>query len=201
MFTGIAESGGKVLALQKTGKSSVLRVEISSPLRRGMKIGESIAVNGVCLTVRSFRKTQVECDLLDETLRRTNLGGCGPGCVVNLERSLRMGDRIGGHFLSGHVDVTGKVITARRRGADTVLKIAYPQKRFGKFLVEKGSIGIDGVSLTVVDIKKDAFTVHLIGHTLSATNLGDRKAGDRVNLEFDMLAKYLRKVNFVSKIR
>ena len=192
MFTGIVEQRGKVLALRRARKGAVLALGISAGLRRVLRVGESLAVDGVCLTVRARTKSGVECDLLEETLKRTHLGEIFEGADVNLERCLKVGDRFGGHFVTGHVDAVGKVLRMTQRGADRILTVGYPG-RFAKYLVEKGSIALDGVSLTVVDAGARAFSVHLIPHTRKATTLGQCKVGDLLNVEFDIVAKYLCK--------
>ena len=190
MFTGIVETTGNMLSLQRRRKRSVLRIGIPLRMRKGLGKGESLAVNGVCLTVRTLGKSWVECDLLGETLRRTNLGEIATGSRVNLERCLKALGRVGGHFVTGHVDTTGKVLQAMQRGADRILTVGYPE-RFSKYLVQKGSIAIDGVSLTIVQARKGYFTVHLIPHTLKTTTLGAYRVGAKLNLEFDIMAKYL----------
>ncbi len=194
MFTGIIEAKAKATLLKGNGKakSFSLRLQLPSAMRKSLKKGDSVAVNGVCLTARSLGSDWVGCDLLQETLRSSNLGDFADGGLVNVESSLKAGRKIGGHFLTGHVDVTGCVDRIQRRGQDRILTVSFPLK-FGKYLVSKGSVAMDGVSLTVMSAGVGNFAVHLIPHTLRATTLGSKKAGDRVNLEFDILAKYLWK--------
>ncbi len=192
MFTGIVEQQGKVVSLVRKSKKSVLRIAVPMRLRKGLHRGDSVSVNGVCLTVRSCANAWIESDLLRETLRRSNLADVACGSLVNLERCLKVTSRVGGHFLTGHVDATGKVLGIVQRGVDRIITLGYPAC-FSKYLVEKGSIGVDGVSLTVVKATPKLFTVHLIAHTLSNTTLGHCKTGDKVNLEFDIMAKYLWK--------
>lgn len=189
MFTGIVEAKGKVVSLANGKKKSVLTLSLPVRIRKGLKKGDSLAVQGVCLTVCALRGKNASFDLLDETLRCTDLGSLGRGMQVNLERALRKGSRMGGHDVSGHVDVAGELVRVEQRKADRIFTVKYPLK-FAKLLVEKGSIAMDGVSLTVVGVEKNTFRVHLIPHTLSATTLGTAQAGDLVNLEFDLRAKW-----------
>ena len=192
MFSGIVEAKGKVLSVARRHGAAVLRLSAPPKIRRGLKKGDSISVCGVCLTVRSPGIGRIDCDLLAQTRRKTTLGKIRAGAAVNLERSLRFGDRMGGHFLYGHVDGIGSVAAVRRQKSDRVVTIRYPAK-FAKYLVEKGSVGADGVSLTVAYLNGGSFRVHLIPHTLASTTLGGWKAGDKINLEFDVAAKYLWK--------
>ena len=187
MFTGLVEAIGSVRALEGRGDASRLILETS--LAPELAPGESLAVNGCCLTVTSKEDGVASFDLLGETLARTNLGALGAGSRVNLERSLRADGRFGGHFVQGHVDTTAEVISAERQGADLNLVIRIPEGG-GLYFIEKGSIAVNGVSLTVASLDEDRFGLWIIPHTLQETNLGDLKSGDRVNLEYDMLAKY-----------
>jgi len=190
MFTGLVEETGTVLGLVETKSTWRLRVRARKVLR-GLKVGDSLAVNGCCLTVTRKTASAVEFDLLEETLRRTNLGEFKPGTPVNLERSVAHNARFGGHFVTGHIDCAGTVKVFKRTGKNYFLKIAFPGK-FGKLVVEKGSIAIDGVSLTVAEVGASSLAVWLIPHTLVVTNLHALAHGTRVNLEFDLLAKYAR---------
>ena len=158
-----------------------------------VKLGDSVAVNGCCLTVVKFDSAHLWFDVLEETRRLTNFALIAPGAMVNLERSLRADSRLGGHFVSGHIDTLGRVEVFEPRGKDHYLKVAVPAG-FSLYLVYKGSVAIDGISLTVADAAGDSFAVWLIPHTLAATNLRSKKAGDVVNLEFDLLAKYVEKI-------
>lgn len=158
-----------------------------------VKVGDSVAVNGCCLTVVKFDSAHLWFDVLEETRRLTNFTLIAPGTLVNLERSLRADSRLGGHFVTGHVDTLGRVGVFEPRGKDHYLKVAVPEG-FSHYLVYKGSVAIDGISLTVAEVAGDAFAVWLIPHTLAATNLRSKKNGDMVNLEFDLLAKYVRKI-------
>jgi riboflavin synthase len=164
-----------------------LRTSLGTPLQRG----ESLAVNGVCLTVLPQADGSVVADLSDETLSRTTLGSLGAGARVNLERALALGDRLGGHFVQGHVDGVGALISIEQEGDFAVYRWSYPPEH-AALLVNKGSIAVDGISLTVVDPDASSFGAALIPETLRRTNLGDARVGDAVNLEFDMIAKMVR---------
>lgn len=187
MFTGLVESTGSVRSLERRGDAA--RLTLETPLAPALSLGESLAVNGCCLTVTATDGGSASFDLLGETLARTNLGGLAPGVRVNLERALRADGRFGGHFVQGHIDTTTKVISAETKGADLNLIIALPEAG-ARYLIEKGSIAVNGVSLTVASLGEDRFGLWIIPHTLQETNLGDLRAGSPVNLEYDMLAKY-----------
>lgn len=189
MFTGIVEEVGRVVSFEHQAAAWRLVVEASTVVA-GTKVGDSIAVNGCCLTVVACDGPHLGFDLLEETVRLTNIDRVGAGGVVNLERSLRPDGKMGGHFVTGHVDGPGEIAVLEPRGADRYLRVRYPQQYRG-LLVPKGSIAIDGVSLTVVEVTDEWFSIWLIPHTMEVTNLGTRHAGHRVNLEFDMLAKYV----------
>ena len=189
MFTGIVEEVGRIKSFGHQAAAWRLVVE-ASVVVQGTAVGDSIAVNGCCLTVVAREGNLLSFDLLEETVRLTNVGQVGAGGVVNLERSLRPDGKMGGHFVTGHVDGPGEIAVLEPRGADRYLRIRYPAQYRG-LLVPKGSIAVDGVSLTVVEVTPDWFSIWLIPHTMEATNLGGRKAGDQVNLEYDMLAKYV----------
>jgi len=186
MFTGLVEAVGTMRSLEHRGDAARLTVE--TRLASELHLGESLAVNGCCLTVTG-KEDYVAFDLLAETLNRTNLGALQPGSRVNLERALRADGRFGGHFVQGHIDTTANVIDADSKGTDLHLLIEIPASGAGYF-IEKGSIAVNGVSLTVASLAEEHFCLWIIPHTLQETNLGDLKAGDRVNLEYDMLAKY-----------
>lgn len=187
MFTGLVESIGSVRSLERRGDAA--RLTLETPLAPALSLGESLAVNGCCLTVTATDGGSASFDLLGETLARTNLGGLAPGVRVNLERALRADGRFGGHFVQGHIDTTTEVISAETKGADLNLIIALPEAG-ARYLIEKGSIAVNGVSLTVASLGEDRFGLWIIPHTLQETNLGDLRAGSPVNLEYDMLAKY-----------
>jgi len=186
MFTGLIEAIGTIRILERRGDAA--RLTLETQLATELHLGESLAVNGCCLTVTG-NDDGVSFDLLVETLNRTNLGTLHSGSRVNLERALRADGRFGGHFVQGHIDTTAKVISAESKGADLNLLIEIPAKGV-KYFIEKGSIAVNGVSLTVASLVEDHFGLWIIPHTLQETNLGDLKAGDHVNLEYDMLAKY-----------
>ena len=189
MFAGIVEEKGTLRMFEK--RANAWRLEIGADIvMEGTAVGDSIAVNGCCLTVVARSKDSLEFEMLEESRRLTNIGSTAVGGSVNLERSLKPDGRLGGHFVTGHVDTLGTIETLEKRGADIFLKVSIPAK-FGSMVVPKGSIAIDGVSLTVVDVGPDWFTVWLIPHTLEVTTLGSRKSGDSVDLEFDLLAKYV----------
>jgi riboflavin synthase len=188
MFTGLIEALGTVRALEQRGEGAA-RLMLETQLASELLLGESLAVNGCCLTVTSAENGVIAFDLLGETLARTNLGTLRSGSRVNLERALRADGRFGGHFVQGHIDTTAEVLVAEHKGADLNLVIGLPPGG-ARYFVEKGSIAVNGVSLTVAALESDTFGLWIIPHTLQETNLGDLKVHDRVNLEYDMLAKY-----------
>jgi riboflavin synthase len=192
MFTGIIEELGRIAGIKKGARSAVLRVD-STVVVSDVKLGDSISVNGVCLTVVDFTKTFFSAEVMAETLRRSNLGGLKTGGKVNLERALRPTDRLGGHFVSGHIDGVGAIKSIVKEDIADVFTISAPASVL-KYVIEKGSIAIDGISLTVVDLTEDAFRVSLIPHTSANTTLGFKKAGDTVNLESDLIAKYIERL-------
>ncbi|MGE9291268.1 MAG: riboflavin synthase [Puniceicoccales bacterium] len=192
MFTGLVEAAGKVLRFDENSSGFQLDVELPESMA-GYALGDSIAVNGCCLTVARMGEGTASFDLLGETVRRTSFAGIRAGNLVNLERSLLPTTRMGGHFVSAHVDESGTVEVFEPRGADHFLKVTCSRKGMA-YLVEKGSIAVDGISLTVAEVFDDGFAVWLIPHTLAETNLQERSAGDRVNLEFDLLAKHVERM-------
>jgi riboflavin synthase len=192
MFTGIVEEAGQVESFEKGSDSWRLRVS-AGRLMDGVCAGESIAVNGCCLTAVAFDRSSITFDVLEETRRLTNLHSIGPGTPVNLERGMRADGRIGGHFVTGHIDGTGTIEAFEARGSDHYLRVRGPGG-CGRLIVMKGSIAVDGISLTVAEVEGDTFAAWIIPHTLAATNLRVRGAGDAVNLEFDMLGKYVEKL-------
>ncbi|HVM26188.1 MAG TPA: riboflavin synthase [Mycobacteriales bacterium] len=192
MFTGIVEELGEVVAVEEQGDSS--RLTVRGPLVTSDAVhGDSIAVNGVCLTVVSNEDGAFTADVMAETLRRSSLCGASAGTPVNLERALRLTDRLGGHLVQGHVDDTGEVLAVTPQEHWTVVRVSLPAD-LARYVVEKGSITVDGVSLTVSAVDDEAFEVSLIPTTLSATTLGARAPGDSVNLEVDVTAKYVEKL-------
>jgi len=185
VFTGIVEEVGVVAKINDNGMT-VLATKVTEDL----KLGDSIAVNGTCLTAVSFDRTEFSVDLSPETVRRTSLGRLSVGGPVNLERALLASDRMGGHIVQGHVDGTGRVMSTKRDGDSTIFRIRVP-KRLNRYIVEKGFVAVDGISLTVVKIGASSFTLAVIPYTLKNTNLAALSIGDRVNLEADILAKYV----------
>lgn len=193
MFTGLVEELGEILNRQHSPSGTALSIK-GDLVCRGLKLGESVAVNGICLTVSRLGPSGVfYADVMPETLRRTNLHELQKGSRVNLERALRAGDRLGGHFVSGHIDGTGEILSQKREGNAVVYRISAPFSVL-RYLVEKGSIAVDGISLTLVTVEDNCFSVSLIPHTAALTTLGHKHAGDKVNLEVDMLAKYLERL-------
>jgi riboflavin synthase len=192
MFTGLVEGTGRVVALKTDGPATRLSLDLG-PLAAGVGLGDSIAINGCCLTAITLDGPRLGFDLLQETLARTNLGALTVGAVVNLERAMPANGRYGGHFVTGHIDATGAVRSWKRVGADYELRIGI-EPAHGAYLVPKGCIAVDGISLTVADVAKAEFSVWIIPHTREITALRDRSPGDCLNLEFDLLAKYTEKI-------
>ena len=193
MFTGLVEATGEVLSLNRSANGGVRLAVLAEDIAREVSLGDSIAVNGCCLTVSAKDAGTLYFDLLQETLSRTSLGGVSAGGRVNLERALAAGGRLGGHFVQGHIDGTAEILRIEPKGADVLLEIALPAEG-ARYLVPKGSIAVDGISLTIAELAKDSFTLWIIPHTLAATNLGSREVGQRVNLEYDLLAKYVERM-------
>ncbi len=195
MFTGIVEEAGVVEKITPTKKSIALTVRAGA-LARGVKLGASVAVNGCCLTVVKIsaqgKSKLLQFDVLQESWTRTNLQFLKPASIVNLERPLRADGELGGHFVTGHVDGIGKILRWEKSGADHVLEIAAPTDVM-RYVVFKGSIAVDGISLTVAGVTKKSFRLWIIPHTFAVTTLRDRKIGDAVNLEADLLGKYAEK--------
>jgi len=192
MFTGLVEETGEFIALSHSPEGA--RLTLRAPLvSQDAKIGDSIAVNGCCLTVTENQEGGLAFDLLTETLQRTNLGALAPGAPVNLERALSAHARLGGHFVQGHVDASCPILSFEKVGADHRLEITLPRE-FARYVAFKGSIAIDGISLTVAEVHDASFVIWIIPHTLAMTNLRAACAGDRVNLEFDLLAKYVERL-------
>lgn len=193
MFTGIIEEKGIIRSFDKQGEQAYRLVIEAQKALRDLEIGDSISVNGCCLTTVAFDETSISFDLLEESVRLTNFQNLKSGDPVNLERSLRFEGKVGGHFVSGHIDGLGTVTHTDWHGADLYLRTE-PPAEFLKYLVYKGSVSIDGVSLTVAEVDDSGFAVWLIPHTLQLTNLGDKSPGSLVNLEFDLLAKYVERL-------
>ncbi len=185
MFTGIVEEVGHVAKI--SDKAMTVR---ASKVLEDVKLGDSIAVNGACLTSVDFSKSEFSVDLSPETMRRTSLGQLSVGGLVNLERALLAGDRMGGHIVQGHVDGTGRVMSIKEDGDSIIFRIRVP-KRLNRYIVEKGFVAVDGISLTVVKRGASSFTLAVIPYTRENTNLSAVSVGDRVNLEADILAKYV----------
>jgi riboflavin synthase len=191
LFTGIIEGTAKVKSVSKikNGADTLLRVQLGR-LGRGLKIGDSVSISGACLTVSKLSKGDAEFQMVAETIRRTCLGSLRPNDRVNIERSLKVGERLEGHFVLGHVDGTGIIKDIIEKPTETTIWIKL-DKALAKSVVPKGSIAVDGVSLTLVDIDGDKVSISLIPHTLKMTTLGARSKGDRVNIETDILGKYV----------
>ena len=192
MFTGIVEERGQVLAVTPMGDSARLVIRAALAVSDA-KLGDSIAVNGVCLTVTEFDEESFSADVMAETLLRTSLGAALPGSDVNLERAMPAHGRLGGHLVQGHVDGTGSILTIEPTEHWTVVRVGIPRE-LSRYIAEKGSITIDGVSLTVVSVDDTSFSVSLIPTTLRETTRGDRSIGDVVNLEIDVIAKYVERL-------
>ena len=186
MFTGLIEEQGRVLTPPRNGKLSLAADKVTE----GLALGDSIAVNGVCLTVSAFSGQRFTADVMPETLHRSNLGELRTGSLVNLERALPATGRFGGHFVSGHIDGVGSLLSVRPVGNALIFSIrAAPELLRG--IVEKGSVAIDGISLTVVEVTETLFSVFVIPHTAAVTTLAGKRPGDRLNLETDMIGKYV----------
>lgn len=192
MFTGLIQDVGKVVSLRLHEKSAILAVETGLPVR-SMELGASIAVNGACLTVTKKGKSRFTVDVSPETLNRTSLAILGIGSLVNLERPLRLQDGLGGHLVTGHIDGVAVVESIESQGEFTFFSFRIPAE-LGIFLVSKGSIAVDGVSLTINKCSRKGFSVAIIPFTLEHTNLRARRVGDKVNIETDLIGKYVQKL-------
>ncbi len=192
MFTGIVEGQGKVKRLTMKGADAVLEIETGISLAE-VSIGDSIAVNGTCLTVTSLQQNNFQADVSAETLSRTTLKLLQSGHKVNLEKSLRVGGFVGGHFVLGHVDATGRVLSRTQKSGSLILAVEM-KENVARYIVEKGSVAVDGISLTVNKLEKSRFYVNIIPHTAANTTLVTRKEGDLVNIETDILGKYVEKL-------
>jgi riboflavin synthase len=197
MFTGIVEEAGMVQAVTRRGKGWSLEVEAGAILA-GVKIGDSVAVSGCCLTVTEVNGKRLVFDLLDETKEKTNLQSVQVGARVNLESSLKADGKLGGHFVTGHIDGTAQVMKWVRSGEDWELEAEVPSG-LERYLVPKGCVAIDGISLTIGRVEGRKFNVWIIPHTYEVTTLRDRKEGEKVNLECDLLAKYVEKMTGAKK--
>jgi riboflavin synthase len=192
MFTGLIEEVGTVVAMEKNPDGATLEIAAAG-FAKNVRLGESIAVNGCCLTVVAHQNDQLIFDLLEETLQRTNLRTLRRNDRVNLERALVADGRLGGHFVQGHVDCCARILSLEETGADCRLEVELPAD-FAKYVVEKGSVAVNGISLTVAEVSETSFAVWIIPHTKAQTNLALSGADDLVNLEFDLIAKYVERM-------
>jgi riboflavin synthase len=192
MFTGLIEEVGNVLAMHATDRGTQLQI-VAPRIAGETQLGDSIAVNGCCLTVAARRDDQLIFDLLDETLSCTNLKTLRPQSRVNLERALAASARLGGHFVQGHVDCAARILALEENGADIRIDVALPAE-FAHYVAQKGSIALNGISLTISDVSEKSFAVWIIPHTKSQTNLDTVRPDDLVNLEFDLIAKYIERM-------
>jgi len=192
MFTGIVEKVLPIVAIQRRGSAARIGLDLGD-LAEGVRVGDSIAVDGVCLTVTSLSGKTAHFDAVEETLSRTTLDGLKPGSLVNVERSLRAGDRLGGHFVQGHVDGVGSISAKQKQGTQWTFRFAVPRE-LTEIMIPKGSVAVDGISLTLVDVQPTDFSVAVIPHTFSVTGLGRKGLGARVNIECDMIGRYVAKL-------
>jgi riboflavin synthase len=194
MFTGIVEGIGKVERISKNTKNrSAIQLTVNlGKYAKGLKIGQSVALNGVCLTATKLSKSNCIFEMIEETTKKTDLGNLKPGSIVNIERSLKTGDRLEGHFVLGHVDGVGIIKKIQNKSKEVQIWFEIP-KILSKYVVKKGSIAVDGISLTVVDVKKNLASVCLIPHTIEVTNFRTKNVGDKLNIETDILGKYILK--------
>jgi len=192
MFTGLIEEVGRIRGICTTGRSTQLRIAAPG-ISNDLRLGESVAVNGCCLTATAIRNGDITFDLLEETVTRTNFGNLGPESPVNLERALAATGRMGGHFVQGHIDCTAQVLSFGAQGADYRLEVELPAS-FARYAVEKGSIALDGISLTIAELLPASLIVWIIPHTRRETNLSRLQRGSLLNVEFDLLAKYVERL-------
>ena len=197
MFTGIIEETGKIDQTSPSGVNLRLRIKASGILS-DLKLGDSMNINGACQTVIEIKDGCFTVEAVEETLKRTTLGRLKPGDAVNLERALRASDRLGGHLVSGHVDFVGKIKSISPRDQSHIFEFEFP-KEYRSHFVDKGSVAVDGISLTVVEVFKDSFTVSVIPFTVKETTLGAKKIGDTINIETDMMGKYVQRFLSVKK--
>lgn len=194
MFTGIIEDIGRVIDLR--WMSDILRLKVSAGILAGCKVGDSISVNGVCLTIVEIDKNIAVFEIIRKTAKNSTLSLLKLNEQINIERSLSIDGRLNGHFVTGHIDCVGGIVQNAISGHNRFMKVKVPAK-FMKFVIPKGSIAIEGVSLTIGEVDKDTFSIYLIPHTLKNTTLGFRNVGDKINIEFDILCKYV--MNYFSK--
>jgi len=194
MFTGIIVGTGKVTKLdQKTKNRSAIQMTVNlGKYARGLKIGQSVAINGVCLSATKISRNKCVFEMIDETIKKTDLGNVKVGSTVNIERSLKVGDRLEGHFVLGHIDGVATITKIEKKPKEVKFWFKIP-KKLTKYVVKKGSIALDGISLTVVDAKKDIASVCLIPQTIKVTNFKSKNVGDKLNIETDILGKYIKK--------
>jgi len=194
MFTGIIVGTGKVTKLdQKTKNRSAIQMTVNlGKYAKGLKIGQSVAINGVCLSATKISNNNCVFEMIDETTKKTDLGNVKAGSTVNVERSLKVGDRLEGHFVLGHIDGVATITKIEKKPKEVKIWFKIP-KKLTKYIVKKGSIALDGISLTLVDVKKDVASVCLIPHTINVTNFKSKKIGDKLNIETDVLGKYILK--------
>ena len=194
MFTGIVEGIGKIEKISKNTKNrSAIQMTVNlGKYAKGLKIGQSVALNGVCLTATKLSKSNCVFEMIEETTRKTDLGNLKSGDIVNIERSLKTGDRLEGHFVLGHVDGVGVIKKIQNKPKEVQVWFEVP-KKLSKYVVKKGSIAVDGISLTVVDVKNNLASVCLIPHTMEITNFKTKNVGDKLNVETDILGKYILK--------
>lgn len=192
MFTGIIEEVGRVTGIQHSGSKSFIRIGAQKVLG-DVRLGDSIAVNGVCLTVTDFDAESFQADVMNETLSRSSLGSLRIGSLVNLERAMAAGGRFGGHIVSGHIDGCGRITDIKNDGIAVWYTVS-ADRGIMRYIVEKGSVAVDGISLTVAVVTENSFSVSVIPHTAAQTVLGMKKCGDTVNLENDIIAKYVEKL-------
>ena len=192
MFTGIIVGIGKVTKLdQKTKNRSAIQMTVNlGKYAKGLRIGQSVAINGVCLSATKISKNNCIFEMIDETTKKTDLGNVKTGSTVNIERSLKVGDRLEGHFVLGHIDGVATITKIEKKPKEVKFWFKIP-KKLTRYVVKKGSIALDGISLTVVDAKKDLASVCLIPHTIQITNFKNKKVGDKLNIETDVLGKYI----------
>ncbi len=194
MFTGIVESTAKVVLFEERNAAWLLKLDVPKFISDTLNDGDSLACNGCCLTVVGKSDSIVDFELLEETIRLTSFEGIKAGSVINVERPMAADARLGGHFVTGHIDVRSAVKTFEQRGKNFYLEVYVPEE-FRQYVVYKGSIAIDGISLTIAEANPETLAVWLIPHTLEVTNLSECKVGKFVNLEFDILAKYVEKIS------
>ena len=194
MFTGIIVGTGKVTKIErKTKNRSAIQMTVDlGKYASGLQVGQSVAINGVCLSATKISKNKCIFEMIDETTKKTDLGNVKAGSTVNVERSLKVGDRLEGHFVLGHIDGVATITNIEKKPKEVKIWFKVP-KKLTKYVVKKGSIALDGISLTLVDVKKDIVSVCLIPHTINVTNFKSKKIGDKLNIETDVLGKYILK--------